>query len=498
MDCAVGFTFNQKLMEKKADHLLYEDRLMEKERNQQALLKKIPVGIFLTDANGVCFYVNEYVCKIYGLPPEEIKGMKWLNGIHPEDRAIVLNECLRCGQNKEIFKMEYRIQQRNGESIWVLGEANPYLDQDNELSFVGTMSDITEIKQANEKLNNERQKLFALLDNLPLMIYIVSKDYSIDFANRTFRDKMDMSQNNPCYKAIKNRNEPCEDCHPHKLFNGQKYDIWERTLGGKTFQVYAYPFDDGGVPKVLVLGIDISEFKTAKASLDSFQQEMARLERLHLVGEIAASLGHEVRNPMTTVRGFLQMLKEKEGCLPYREYFDLMISELDRSDSLIRDFLSLAKTGTMKREIRNLNEMIEKVSPLIHSDSLNSGKSVVLDLNPTTDLLLDEKEIHQLVFNLARNGLESMPGGGKLLIKTFQEKEEVILVIRDEGHGINPGILDKIGTPFVTTKESGTGLGLAVCYGIAKRNDADINFETGPTGTSFYVKFNKATYINQG
>ncbi|MHB1126273.1 MAG: ATP-binding protein [Bacillota bacterium] len=103
---------------------------------------------------------------------------------------------------------------------------------------------------------------------------------------------------------------------------------------------------------------------------------------------------------------------------------------------------------------------------------------------------MDEKEVHQLIFNLARNGLEAMLSGGRMKIKTWQDREKVVLAVQDEGQGINPDILDKIGTPFVTTKEKGTGLGLAVCYGIAKRNDAEINFETGSAGTTFYVTFN--------
>lgn len=82
-----------------------------------------------------------------------------------------------------------------------------------------------------------------------------------------------------------------------------------------------------------------------------------------------------------------------------------------------------------------------------------------------------------------------MPAGGILTIKTFQESDRVVLAVKDQGSGIAPGVLGKIGTPFFTTKDNGTGLGLAVCYSIAERNDARIDFDTGPEGTTFYVRF---------
>lgn len=95
----------------------------------------------------------------------------------------------------------------------------------------------------------------------------------------------------------------------------------------------------------------------------------------------------------------------------------------------------------------------------------------------------------QLILNLVRNGLEAMSPGGHLKINTSAENDEVVLAVRDYGKGINPDVLEKIGTPFYTTKESGTGLGLAVCYSIAARHDATINVETGPDGTTFFVRF---------
>ncbi|EGW37394.1 sensory box protein [Desulfosporosinus sp. OT] len=217
------------------------------------------------------------------------------------------------------------------------------------------------------------------------------------------------------------------------------------------------------------------------------EKEMIRMDQMRLVGEMAASIGHEVRNPMTTVRGFLQLFGENFA--KYSEYIPLMISELDRANAIITEFLSISRTKTTEFARQSLNDIIECILPLVQVEAINEEKSVILKLNAIPDLLLDHKEIRQVILNLARNGIEAMGKGGNLKIETFSRDDEVILAIHDEGVGINPEIMDRLGTPFFTTKEQGTGLGLAVCFGIAARHNAKINVETSPKGSTFFVRF---------
>lgn len=218
-------------------------------------------------------------------------------------------------------------------------------------------------------------------------------------------------------------------------------------------------------------------------------KEMARLERLNLVGEMAIGIGHEIRNPMTTVKGFLQLLMTRAEYFKDRDYFELMVSELDRANSIITEFLSLAKDKAVKLRPQNLNHIIQALSPLITSDGMVTDQCIRFELWDIPDIDLDGKEIRQLILNLVRNGFEAMSPGGALTIKTYLDSGEVVLAVKDGGKGIAPEILEKIGTPFFTTKDTGTGLGLAVCYSIAARNNARIEIETGPEGTTFFVRF---------
>lgn len=219
------------------------------------------------------------------------------------------------------------------------------------------------------------------------------------------------------------------------------------------------------------------------------EREMARFDRLNAVGEMAATIAHEIRNPMTTVRGFLQMMGSRSDLVTYKGTVDLMIDEIDRANLIITEFLSLAKNKAVSMSPGNLNTAIDALAPLLSADAIASEKSVFLELGELPQVIIDEKEIRQLILNLVRNGLEAMDAGGSIFLRTFLEGNHVVFSVRDEGRGIAPEVLDKLGTPFLTTKESGNGLGLAVCYSIASRHHAEIIVNTGGAGTTFNVKF---------
>jgi len=156
----------------------------------------------------------------------------------------------------------------------------------------------------------------------------------------------------------------------------------------------------------------------------------------------------------------------------------------------------MAKEKTSRRELINLNSIIEQISPLLKSDALNFGKNITFELNYVPQLSLDEKEMRQLILNFVRNGLEATPIGKTVTIKTdMPDSKNIVLSISDEGSGIDERIIDKIGTPFITTKSDGTGLGLAICYAIAKRNNATIDFKTSSEGTTFFIRFTPPSNI---
>ncbi|WP_052090422.1 ATP-binding protein [Desulfosporosinus sp. HMP52] len=237
------------------------------------------------------------------------------------------------------------------------------------------------------------------------------------------------------------------------------------------------------------LKIEFNKRAEIEQKLVVLEQEVAKLERFNVIGQLAAGLGHEVRNPLTTIRGFLQMLQNKKDLHTYKSYFDLMIEELDRANLIISDFLSLAKNKPSEFTRQCLNKLIENLYPLLQADAYSQGKKCVFEPGDIAELDIDPNEITQLVLNLARNGLDAMREDGCLTINTFIDGQYIVLSVRDEGKGIDTENLLKLGTPFFTTKENGTGLGLPMCYGIADKHNALIDVKTGSDGTTFSVRF---------
>jgi len=218
------------------------------------------------------------------------------------------------------------------------------------------------------------------------------------------------------------------------------------------------------------------------------EEKLIHLNQLKVLAETAATIAHEVRNPMTTVKGLLQILSRKDEYKDSNDYFTLMLEEIDRANEIIENYLILGQKNKPLFKNDNLNEILKNVYPLLVSME-TPEKKVVLELGECPDLKLSRKEIKQLIFNLAKNGLEVMGDKGQLTIQTYVQNEKTVVAIRDEGGGIDPSITNNIGSPFFTTKQGGTGLGLALCFEIAALHSAGLTYETGSTGTIFYVKF---------
>lgn len=339
------------------------------------------------------------------------------------------------------------------------------------------------------------ERFFRVFNQSPIMMAILSMDSRVFLeANQAFIDKLE------CRRDQLIRHTP------------QELGIW--TNQDKFAEALSELADKGKIDNVetqlhtvtgrvltVLASLDLIDFNHQLCRLIAFQDitamrlmefNLARMDRLNLIGEIAASIAHEIRNPLTAVRGFLQMLGSKYEYADEFAYFNLMIDELDRANDIITKFLGMAKDKNIDPKPTYLHEVITALHPLIKADAVQRAMNTRLDLGYTPQVLIDESEIRQLVFNMSYNGLEVMSPGGTLTIGTTLQDNEVVLFIKDEGPGISAPLLDRLGTPFLTTKDDGPGLGLAVCYSIAARHNARIEVETSSQGTVFYVCFSIA------
>lgn len=226
--------------------------------------------------------------------------------------------------------------------------------------------------------------------------------------------------------------------------------------------------------------------------LEKFRSELGNIEGLSLVGQMAASITHEIRNPMAVVRGFLQLMNEKSPS-SLDHYYRIVMEELDRANGIINDFLSLAQNRVSEKEDYNLHKIIYDLSPLLWADANLRGQTIELELAENIpDLRLNAKEIKQLILNLARNGMEAMNVNGQLTIQTVVKQNSVELIIKDTGCGIPKNKLDNLFVPFFTTKEQGTGLGLVLCLSIVEHHNGKITVHSEEgKGTTFVIVFSQ-------
>jgi two-component system, sporulation sensor kinase D len=213
-----------------------------------------------------------------------------------------------------------------------------------------------------------------------------------------------------------------------------------------------------------------------KAMYERMQNEAQKLE---LVGTLAASTAHEIRNPLTGIKGFIQLLSEKYKDEESQLYFSVIKKEINRINQIVSEFLMLGKPTVQKFERHDLQEIIEELSPIIDSQAHlhNVVYQTFIEPAPLT-VLCSKDHIKQVILNLTKNALEAMPLGGVLTVSLSKENDVCKLEISDTGQGIPEEALSKIFTPFFTMKNTGTGLGLVVCQRIIHMHKGKIEVKS--------------------
>ncbi|WP_064091817.1 ATP-binding protein [Rossellomorea aquimaris] len=220
---------------------------------------------------------------------------------------------------------------------------------------------------------------------------------------------------------------------------------------------------------------------------------LVKMEKIEVLGQLAASISHEVKNPLTVMKGFLKLLNEKNIPLEKKEqYINITLSELNRAEEIIHDYLAFANPNSEQLEEISVEEQLSKVIDLLEPIILQHSVSIKKGLEPGL-IKGNTRSFQQAFLNIIKNALESMPQGGDLLVTSLVQQNKVIIAIRDNGKGMSPEETCRLGEPYFSTKETGTGLGLMISYRIIEAMKGKISVESQiGKGTTFFIEFVEA------
>jgi len=457
------------------------------------MIEETPGAFISIDKNLVITHANKEANRLLksdNIIGKNVKELLANNNVSADKPHILMS--LRYGKIyiKEKFEVRDRIFHVN---------SSPVIDPitNENIGAVCYFVDVTEEEKESIKTHklleeylNHSKNLQQLLDAIPIAFLAVDKEMKIIFINERLINLFDLFEmheliGKDLILISKEVYTPIEELIIYRALQGEELKNEPCHVMGLDLLVNGYPIktEDNKIIGAITIFQDITE-------LEILRNEITNMERLNLVGQMAASITHEIRNPMATIKGFIQLLKE-ESPGDNQHYYQIIINELDRANNIISDFLSLSQNRIIEMNYYNLNDIIEELYPILSADANIKGHFIDLELDQELpDLLLNKKEIKQLILNLTRNSTESMSNSGRLLILTKKFDDEVELQISDTGCGIPKPILKKIFEPFYTTKEGGTGLGLAVSKSIVeKHNGKIIIISTENVGTTFIIKF---------
>lgn len=283
--------------------------------------------------------------------------------------------------------------------------------------------------------------------------------------------------------------------HPPSFFD----EIWDTIQGGEVWKgeilnqakdgtkywldTTIIPFVDanGERYKHISIQYDITDKRNTEEAL-------RKTEKLAMIGELAAGIAHEIRNPLTTVRGFIQLLNGNET---QPHYVNTILDEIDRINFIVSEFMVFAKPHQIYFSECDLKSILINIVKFLEPEAILQNVNIEYSF-PLEDIVIsgEKNQLKQVFLNLLKNSIEAMPTGGNIFIRVERVEQNISITIKDEGIGMEPAQLQKLGEPFFTTKQEGNGLGLMVSYKIIQNHKGMIQVDSQLNqGTTFYISF---------
>ncbi|MEH6943621.1 PAS domain-containing protein [Bacillus sp. JJ722] len=459
--------------------------------------------VTITDPKGRITYVNDKFVEITKYKEEELVGKRFTmvnSDYHPKSFFEELWATIDKG---EIWKGEMCNKAKDGTYYWVDTTIIPFLDNNKQpYQYVAIQRDITARKEVEEELQNtlkEFKEYKYALDQASI-VAVTDERGIITKVNENFCNISKYSKDELIGSdhRILNSGYHSKEFFKNlwrKIGNGEvwKGEIRNMAKDGTYYWVHTtiVPFlNDNNKPyQYLAIRNDITEKKK--------QEEMLhRQDKLSALGQMAAGIAHEIRNPLTSMRGYTEFLLLDEEKPDRKEHLEIILDEINRVNTIVEEFMMIAKPKADLLAVKNIVSIVRNTLALFAYEAKKKKVQIHLDACEEEFLILcDENRLKQVFLNLVKNSIEAMPDGGQLNLHIEKNDKNIVIVVSDTGVGIPQNQLKKIGEPFYTTKESGTGLGLMISFKIIESHQGKIEIESEQNkGTSFKIILPFAEY----
>lgn len=417
-------------------------------------------------------YASQAANELLGYTPDELSSIRLVDLCHPSDLHKI-NYFLRHSDDFERYRVFYRIRRKTGDYIWL--ESMFMRDEQTPLLYC-TSRDYTEYKTTEEELESNRTKYQALVESLQDTVGIITIDGYWVYMNKAGKKLFGITSTSEMIGRSIFEMIPKEEHMrvQEYIHSQQEKELLEMTILRTDGQIKQTEVKI--IPTVYndrrTFHIVMRDMTERKKTEDLMQQT----EKLSVVGQLAAGIAHEIRNPLTAIKGFTQLLNQE---VP-NTYMDVVLAELERVENIVSDLLILAKPQASVCKEIDIEKLLNDTIFLFHSEAHLHNIEFVSDIQlPNPVIEGEEDKLKQVYINLIKNAFEAMPGGGKVFIKAFQSNEDSLVIqIIDEGIGIPADRIAKLGEPFYSTKEKGTGLGLMICNRIIKLHGGTLKIES--------------------
>jgi PAS domain S-box-containing protein len=452
--------------------------------------------VAITDQFGTILYVNDKFEEISKYKREEILGQnhRILNsGYHP--KVFFKNMWQTIGEGY-VWKGEICNRAKDGTIYWVDTTVVPFLNEKGKpYQYIAIRTDISNLKKAEEDLKQtlkENIDIKFALDHSSIVTFTDANGL-ITSVNDKFCEISKYSREEIIGKNHRVLNS---GLHSKAVFKG----LWETIIDGKIWKgelrnrakdgahywvdTTIIPFlnEEGKPYQFLTIRNDITERKQT-------QEFLQRQEKLAAVGQLAAGVAHEIRNPLTSMKGYTEFLQLDEKDPERLEFLNIILDEIERVNTIVDDFMVLAKPRAVELEEKNVIPVLKHVISLLEFEA--KKKNVHLHfvyLEEIIQIECDEGRLKQVFLNFIKNGIEAMPDGGDLYVRTLIHDHNVQISIQDTGVGIPKEKISKLGEPFFTTKKNGNGLGLMVSFKIIESHNGKVFVESELNkGTTFNI-----------